>query len=142
MYYVYSLIQNCLIIYNLRVAKAELGEDEVRLAADIATLRFTTEDLKLESKQHLHGKKIHCVNFLRCSKKKVIHHKMIWPMWFLTRSLWWIVSKAFQNQNCHGQYFQGLGKEESPPEKYQNRWCLLDTFFEVNRHWNIESSHK
>ena len=64
-------------MHNLRVAKAELGEDEVRLAADIATLRFTTEDLKLESKQHLHGKKIHCVNFLRCSKKKVIHHKMI-----------------------------------------------------------------
>ena len=73
----YSPIQNCLLIYYLRVAKAELGEDEVRLAADIATLRFTTEDLKLESKQLLHGKKIHCVNFLRFSKKKVDHQKVI-----------------------------------------------------------------
>ena len=64
-------------MHNLRVAKAELGEDEVRLAADITALRFTTKDLKLESEQLLHGKKIHCVNFLRCSKKKVNHHKMI-----------------------------------------------------------------
>ena len=58
------------LIHNLRVAKAELGEDEVRLAADIATLRFTTKDWKLESEQLLHRKKIHCLNFLGCSKKK------------------------------------------------------------------------
>ena len=64
-------------MHTLRVAKAELGEDEVRLAADITALRFTTKDLKLESEQLLHGKKIHCVNFFRCSKKKVNHHKMI-----------------------------------------------------------------
>ena len=64
-------------MHTLRVAKAELGEDEVRLAADITALRFTTLDLKLESEKLLHGKKIHCVNFLRCSKKKVNHHKKI-----------------------------------------------------------------